>query len=160
RIVFMRTKPLSSTLGVELLDFDLSKTCTAEEAAELRRLFVEHGLLLVRGQKPTIADHDRFTGYFGPLAEMLANGDTGYVSNKNGGGAGEKGGGPVAVTGTGELLWHADGTYGPHPGIGTSLMAIEAEHGTTPTQFVSGTHALKTLPKELLDRIAPLKALH
>ena len=156
----MRTKPLSDVVGVELLDYDVTNTLTPDEAAELRHLFVEHQIVCVRGQNPSLADHDRFTGYFGPLAEMLANGDTGYVSNVVAGGAAVKGGGPVAVTGTKELLWHADGTYGPHPGIGTSLLAIQAEPGCTPTQFANGVRALKKLPPKLRARIEGLNAIH
>lgn len=156
----MRTRPLSDVLGVELLDFDVTKTLTPAEASELRRLFVEHHLVVVRGQKPSKEDHDRFTGYFGPLAEMLANGDTGYISNTVAGGVPVKGGGPVAVTGTKELLWHADGTYGPHPGIGTSLLAIEAEEGATPTQFANGVRALETLPTQTRARLEGLVAVH
>jgi taurine dioxygenase len=156
----MRTKPLSDVIGVELLDFDVTVPLSPAEAAELRRLFVEHQIVLVRGQNPSLADHDRFTGNFGPLAEMLANGDTGYVSNKVPGGAAVKGGGPVAVTGTKELLWHADGTYGEHPGIATSLMAVEVEPGATPTQFASGVRALEILPVKTRARLEGLRAVH
>lgn len=156
----MRAKPLSNLLGAELLDFDITKPCTPEEQAELRRLFVEHHLLLVRGQNPSIGDQNRFAGYFGPLSAMLSNGDSGYVSNKVEAGLAKKGGGPVSTTGLQELLWHCDGTYGPHPGIATSLLALEVSPGATPTLFANAVHALETLPPELRARIAPLRAIH
>lgn len=156
----MRTRPLSEALGVELLDFDITRPATEKEQAELRRLFLEHHLLLVRGQSPSIEDHNRFAAYFGPLSAMLSNGDTGYVSNKIAGGVARKGGGPVAVTGTTELLWHADGTYGPHPGIGTSLLAVDVEPGSTPTLFANCVRVLEKMPAELRARIEPLHAVH
>jgi alpha-ketoglutarate-dependent taurine dioxygenase len=158
--IAMRAKPLSDALGVELLDFDITEPCTPQEQAELRRLFLEHHLILVRGQNPGIEDHNRFTGYFGPLAAMLSNGDTGYVSNKVASGTATKGGGPVAVTGTEPLLWHADGTYGPCPGIGTSLLALDVAPDATPTLFANCVRALEKLPGDLRARIEPLHAVH
>jgi taurine dioxygenase len=156
----MRAKPLSDALGAELLDFDITKPATHAEQAELRDLFKEHHLLLVRGQKPSIEDHNRFVEYFGPLSAMLSNGDTGYVSNVIAGGTAKKGGGPVAVTGIDRLLWHADGTYGPHPGIGTSLLALDVAEGATPTLFANAVRALEKLPPDLRARLEPLRAIH
>jgi taurine dioxygenase len=156
----MRTRPLHKTHGVELLDFDITKPCSAEDQAKLRRLFLDHHLILVRGQKPSIEDHNRFAAYFGPLSAMLANGDTGYVSNKATTDAAKKDGPPVSRTGEKKLIWHADGTYGPCPGIGTSLLALEVSPGAGPTQFANAIYALETLPAETRARIEPLKAVH
>ena len=63
----MRVEPLSEALGVELSDFDIARPCSTAEQAELRDLFCEHHLLLVRGQDVTADDQSRFVGYFGPL---------------------------------------------------------------------------------------------
>ena len=63
----MRVEPLSEALGVELSDFDIARPCSTAEQTELRGLFCEHHLLLVRGQDVTAADQSRFVGYFGPL---------------------------------------------------------------------------------------------
>ncbi len=52
----MRVEPLSKALGAELVDFDITRPCTTEEAAELRRLFTDYHLLLVRGQDVTAED--------------------------------------------------------------------------------------------------------
>jgi taurine dioxygenase len=91
---------------------------------------------------------------------MLKNGDTGYVSNRVGSEPAKKGGGAVSRTGEKELIWHADGTYGPHPGIGTSLLAIEVSPGATPTLFANAIYALETLPGDVRARIEPLRAVH
>jgi len=156
----MRGRPLSDALGIELLDFDITRPCSPEDQAELRRLFLEHHLLLVRGQNPSNEDQNRFTQYFGPLSAMQDNGDAGYVSNKtNVGPAGDKNT-PIKVTGTEKLLWHADGTYGPHPGIGTSLLAKEVSPESTPTLFANAVRALETLPADLRARIETLRAVH
>ncbi|RYE50897.1 MAG: TauD/TfdA family dioxygenase, partial [Rhizobiaceae bacterium] len=55
---------------------------------------------------------------------------------------------------------HADGTYGPHPGIGTSLLAVEVDPGSTPTLFANCVRALEKLPAGLRARIEPLHAVH
>jgi taurine dioxygenase len=149
----MRIRPLHDTLGAELLDFDITKAYGPEDQAELRRLFCEHHLLLVRGQAPTEADQDRFAQSFGPLTLSHAGGNAGYVSNK---------GNPDKhyQTGTDRLLWHGDGAYGAYPGIGTSLWAKEVTPNSTPTLFLNNVHALKTLPARLRERIKTLTAVH
>jgi taurine dioxygenase len=152
----MRGRPLHDTLGIEVLDFDITRPASPEDQAELRRLFCQHHLLLIRGQTPTNEDHDRFCKYFGPLSLPPVGADSGYVSNvtdKQETKVGQQ-------TGTDELLWHADGTYGPHPGIGTSLFAKEVTPGSAPTLYLNAVHALKTLPARLRERIASLKAMH
>jgi taurine dioxygenase len=64
------------------------------------------------------------------------------------------------VTGQKELLWHADGTQGEHPGIGTSLLAIEAAPESTPTRFANAVRAARNLPLQLRARIEDRKAAH
>jgi alpha-ketoglutarate-dependent taurine dioxygenase len=149
----MRGIALSEALGIELVDFDITAPCSPADQAELRRLFTRHHLLLVRGQDPSNADHDRFMENFGMLSlPPNDDGDAGYVSNK-----------VVTLKGTGadqELLWHADGTYGVQPGIATSLLAKEAEPGSAPTMFANAIRALASLPPELRARLETMSAVH
>jgi taurine dioxygenase len=148
----MRVVPLSNAVGAELVDFDITRPCSPEEAAELRRLFCEYHLLLVRGQELTPEDQTRFVGYFGPVHVVKSTGalET-YVSNRED---------RMIGTGTTKLLWHNDGTYGAHPGIGTSLWAQEMEPGTVPTMFTNAIRVLEAIPDGLRARIEPLHALH
>ena len=44
----MRTRPLSDSFGVEVLDFDLPESWEEAAEVELRELFREHHLLLFR----------------------------------------------------------------------------------------------------------------
>jgi taurine dioxygenase len=151
--VGMRGTPLSEALGIELIGFDIASPCGLEEQAELRRLFTEHHLLLIRGQNPTNDDHNRFVENFGLLSLLAGqDGDAGYISNKGNG-----------LYGTGadtELLWHADGAYGPQPGIATSLLAKEVTPESAPTMFANAVRALDHLPPELRARIEALSAVH
>lgn len=156
----MRYRKVSEALGAELLDFDITRPCSLEDQAELRALFSEHHLLLVRGQNPTEADQDRFTAYFGPLSLMYGRkpeGEVaGHVTNK----ADALQPDQLKVTGEKMLPWHVDGAYGIHPGIGTSLLAIDIAPDSVPTMFASATRALKKLPPELRGRIEGLKTMH
>jgi taurine dioxygenase len=152
----MRYKHLSNAIGIELLDIDVTRPCNLEEQAELRAMFCEHHLLLIRGQQPTEADQDRFTQYFGPLSLMLDGRTAGYISNRNP----SEQPGLLVVTGQKELLWHADGTQGEHPGIGTSLLAIEVVPESTPTRFANAVRAARELPPRLRARVEGRIAAH
>jgi taurine dioxygenase len=150
----MQTLPLSEALGVQLTDFDIKKTCGPEEQAELRRLFCEHHLLLVRGQDVTAEDQGRFVGYFGPLHTRADGMKETFVTNVS------ETGQPTARTGTALLIWHQDGTYGLRPGIATSLWAQEVAPDSVPTLFASGVRALDRMPADLRAQIEPLHVLH
>jgi taurine dioxygenase len=148
----MRTEPLSDALGARLVDFDIKRECDADERVELRRLFCQYHLLLVRGQELTIDDQTRFVGYFGPVHVRADGKIETYVSN-----IGAEG--PVA-TGQSELLWHQDGTYGVRPGIATSLWALEVSAEAVPTMFANAMRVLETMPSDLRARINGLHAVN
>jgi taurine dioxygenase len=148
----MHPVPLTERLGAELVDFDITRPLSAEEQAELRRLFTEFHLLLVRGQPVTEEDQNRFVGSFGPIHVSQATGGlAAYVTN---------GDQRTVGVGTTELLWHNDGTYGPQPNIATSLWAEDVEPGATPTWFTNTIRVLEELPRAIRARIEPLEALH
>jgi taurine dioxygenase len=148
----MRAVPLSDTVGAELVDFDITRPPTADEQRELRRLFLEHHLLLVRGQAVTEDHQNRFVGSFGPIHISQATGGlAAYVTNT---------GDRTVGVGTSELIWHNDGTYGAHPGIGTSLWAEDVASDAAPTWFTNAVQVLEQLPGDLRALIEPLHALH
>jgi taurine dioxygenase len=147
----MRVEPLSDMLGVELVDFDLVHPRDPEEQAELRRLFCEHHLLLIRGQDVDDADQTRFVGCFGPVHRVATGAEASYISNR-----------PDRMLGTGttRLLWHSDGTYGARPGIATSLWAEDVSPDSSPTAWVNAVRVLEELPAALRARIETLNAVH
>jgi taurine dioxygenase len=147
----MDVTPLSDKLGVELNDFDLTRTLSPDEKAELRRLFCLHHLVVVHGHDLTDDDQTRFVENFGPV-HVVANGalET-YVSNRED---------RMLGTGTKAMLWHADGTYGSRPGIATCLWAQEVSEDSSPTALINVSAVLASLPPELRARIEPLHALH
>jgi taurine dioxygenase len=150
--ISMQAVTLSEVLGARLVDFDITRPLSEDEQAQLRRIFQEHHLLLVRGQDVTEEDQNRFVRSFGPIHRSQATGGlAAYVTN---------GDQRVVGVGTTELLWHNDGTYGAHPGIATSLWAEDVEPGAAPTWFTNAVRVLDNLPAELRRRIEPLQALH
>jgi alpha-ketoglutarate-dependent taurine dioxygenase len=148
----MQVEPLSQALGVELVDFDVTGPIGDAEQGELRKVFAEHHLLLVRGQTLGDDDQHRFVGCFGPVHVVRSTGAAAtYVSNAED---------RMLGFGTGRLLWHTDGTHGLRPGIATSLWAEELEPGSAPTMFANGVRALEHLPPQLRARVEPLHAVH
>ena len=149
----MKVVPVSEALGVELVDFDITRPPSPDEQAELRALFCEHHLLLVRGQDVTAEDQSRFVGSFGPLHTRSDGMQETFVTNVS-----ETGEPPR--TGTARLIWHQDGTYGLRPGIATSLWAQDVAPGAVPTMYTSAVRAFERMPEDLRARIEPLHVVH
>jgi taurine dioxygenase len=147
----MKVMPISEVLGAELSDFDLKQQCSTAEQAELRRLFAEYHLLLVRGQEVTDEDQTRFVEYFGPVHVKRDGTIETSVSNV---------GGTNVATGQARLLWHQDGTYGPRPGIATSLWAQEVSPDAVPTTYANAVDLLDRLPAALRARIEQLHVIN
>jgi taurine dioxygenase len=147
----MRAVPISNALGAELVEFDIRRPCDMPEQAELRQLFCQYHLLLVRGQDVTERDQDRFVGYFGPIHLWADGRRETYVSNRED---------EIVGPGLGPIMWHSDGTFGPRPGIATSLWAVEVAPEVVPTTFANAVRVLDHLPPDLRARIEALQALH
>jgi taurine dioxygenase len=62
-----KTRRLSAVFGVEIEGLDLSGTLSDEDIAEIRRLWNECGLVLLRDQHFTIPQHIAFSRRFGTL---------------------------------------------------------------------------------------------
>lgn len=152
-VLIVRFVPLSPALGAEVADFDITQPVPPPAQPELRRAFLRHHLLLVRGQDVTAADHDRFVGYFGPLQEHRAADGAGYVTNRVDD--------PRSLFPAMQpLVWHNDGAYGPRPGIATSLWAEEVAPTAAPTHFANVAEIVDALPVPLRERARRLRVLN
>ena len=149
----MRAVPLTDALGAELVDFDITAMPTADEQAEVRRLFRQYHLLLVRGQDVTVDAHDRFVSCLGPIQSNRVGDAAGYVTNQDH---------PRSVFGDElwRLLWHNDGAYGPKPGIATSLWAEVMSSTATPTQFANAVEVVDRLPADLFEQVQRLRIVN
>ena len=145
-------KPLSDVLGVEVRGVDLTGDYDAETKARLCRAFLEHHLLLVRGQEISAEDEIRFAELFGPVSNQGGNmkhgGKIMHISNAHKDGAFP----------TGELLFHSDHVFFEHPlkAIALYAMAVPSKGGDT--LFSNAALAWDNLPQRLKDRVRSLSA--
>lgn len=137
--------PLTDSLGVEVRGFDVSAPGSAKDLAALRGAYVEHHLLLFRGQSLEDTAQEAFVAEFGPLVDDLGAGRySAFISNvemKDGGG------------GSGVLPFHSDLSFTRSPVHGISLYALAIPEAGTTTRFVSGVAAARDLPADLRARV-------
>jgi taurine dioxygenase len=154
----LQLRDLTPEFGAEITGLDAGAALgETDTCAQLRRLFDTRGVLVFRDldiNETTQANLVRVLIGAGPLAgdetpSGRPSGDTFYVSNKE-----EKGGAPY-----GRLLYHSDMMWSDHTFQVLSLFAVEVAPPVTPTVFVSGVDAWRTLPDGLRARVESLTAI-
>jgi taurine dioxygenase len=135
-----------SPFGAEVRSGD-GQLSGAAERAELLRLFVADGLLVMRGLSLTMSEQQAFCRTFGPIPDSPY--ENFYVSNQRADG----------FLGNKELQWHNDVPYLPSPYLVGALHAVDVDPDATSTKFVSGMRAYESLPPSLKERAGGLKAL-
>lgn len=63
--------PASPVVGAEIGNIDLTRPLTDIELAELKRAFLEYGVVFFRDQKISFEDHARLGEYFGSLGQHV-----------------------------------------------------------------------------------------
>jgi taurine dioxygenase len=148
----MHTKPHPGA-GIEISDVDL-RTVDDETFAEIRALFVEHGLLFFRGQELSEEDHIALAERFGtinvnrffphhdeyPQIALVAK-EPGDRINIGGG-------------------WHTDHSYDVEPALGSILVARELPATGGDTWFVSMYDAFERLPEQMKRKLRKMNAVH
>jgi len=129
--------------GVEL-DLDLHREMSPAVQADFRRLFDEHDLIVVRGDRISMEEQLRVCELLGPV--LLS--DSGLMSNDT----------MIGLAGV-ELVFHCDYGYSPEPLQAISLHAVDVADGETSTRFASGRHAYESMPADLKAKVATLSAL-
>ena len=138
--------PISGApFGLEV-KIDLSSELTETEKTALRRLYLQDGLLLARGQNLTLEQQIEASAIFGPVLREHNL----PISN-----IAEDG-----ILGSLELLFHNDLPYLPAPFLGAALFALDVTTPAVPTRYASGMRAYERLPVELRQRIDHRNALH
>ena len=156
--------PTGAALGAEVRGLDLRDL---DDAAfkQLHPIWLEHMLLLFRGQKLTADDLVTLVKRFGTpvtssnlhkrdLAERTANQvfslppEVTVVTNL------QQDGKPVGILGDGELAWHADFTFSERPTAARMLLAVEIPPSKGHTYFINCYAAYDTLPDDLKRRIS------
>ena len=144
--------PTGAALGAEVQGVDLRRVDDATFAA-IHRAWVDHAVLLFRGQSLSDDDLIAFSRRFGPLdwAPVQENGrrfvegkpELYIVSNVLENGV------AIGSLGSGELVWHTDMSYLDDPPKASMLYAIEIPPVGGNTSFCSMYAAWDTLPAAL-----------
>lgn len=147
-------KPLSDALGVEVIGLDLRDEHDEATKQALYRAFLEHHLLLVRGQEVSEEDEVRFAELFGPVSNQGNNMKHGrkimHISNAHKDGAFP----------TGPLLFHSDHVFYEHPLKAIALYGVAVPSAGGDTLFANAALAWDRLPAPLKERVGSLQALN
>ena len=164
RIREITITPTGAGLGADVSNFDISEIDeTGFEA--IRKAWLEHLVLRIRGQEFGDAEHTRFAKLIGPLELAPKTMFTGepwlaefpemsQVSNIIVDGK------PIGNLGNNECLWHTDMGYIDEPPCGSLLHAFEVPPAGGETSFLNMYTAYETLPATLRERIEDLTLKH
>ncbi|MCU1401521.1 MAG: taurine dioxygenase [Acidimicrobiales bacterium] len=131
-------------IGIEV-DGPLSSIDPASADTSLRDLFYEHKLLIFRDQHLTHEQQVAMSKSIGPVPRAVP---TSVLATDG-------------QLGDGELVFHSDLAFDPHPHLAASLHALEIEPaGGTSTDFLDCVDAYERLSPDLRARVDGLYALH
>ena len=155
--------PTGAALGAEVGGVDLRRISDADFAA-IHRAWLEHLVLLFRGQSLNDDDLIAFSRRFGELdfAPIQENGrrfveghpEIYVVSNVIENGV------AIGSLGAGEAVWHTDMSYLEDPPKASMLYAIEIPPAGGNTGFTNMYQAYEELPEALKRRVAGLRVKH
>jgi len=155
--------PTGAALGAEIGGLDL-RSITDADFAQVYRAWLDHSVLLIRGQVLTDDDLIAFSLRFGQLdfAPIQENGrrfvdghpEIYVVSNVIENGV------AIGSLGAGEAVWHTDMSYLEDPPKASMLYAIEVPPSGGNTGFTSMYRAYELLPDEIKRRLVGLRVKH
>lgn len=155
-------KPIQAALGAEVECGDV-RTLDAESARVIRQAWLDHLVLLFRGQ--TLSDDElvAFAQRFGKLShpvrqhqltsnvKVFAHPHVNIVSNVI------ENGKPIGSLGDGEAFWHSDFSFEEIPYAATMLYSLEIPADRSGNTGFSNMYlAYETLPRRLRERIRGL----
>src|SRR6266849_6335555 len=148
--------PASQAFGAEIHDADL-RTIDRDDFSSIYRAWLDHSVLLFRGQNLTDDDLIAFSRRFGELdlAPVQESGrrfveghpEIYVVSNVLENGV------PIGSLGAGEATWHTDMSYLQDPPKASILYALEVPPSGGNTYFNSMYRAYEFLPDSIKKRI-------
>jgi taurine dioxygenase len=155
--------PTRQALGAEIQDVDL-RAIDNDDFASIYRTWLDHLVLLFRGQNLTDQDLIAFSTRLGDLdwAPVQESGrrfvdghpEIYVVSNVIENGA------PIGSLGAGEAAWHTDMSYLRDPPKASILYALAVPSSGGNTYFSNMYRAYESLPDELKRRIEGLALKH
>ena len=163
RAARLGTVPTGGALGAEVTGVNL-RDVDDETFATIHRAWLDHLVLLFRGQQLSDQELIAFSRRFGEL-DLAPIQETGrrfveghpeiyIVSNV------VENGVPIGSLGAGELVWHTDMSYQEDPPKASMLYALEVPPGGGNTRFLNMYSAYEALPSGLKQRLAGLRVKH
>ena len=157
----LNTRRLSNAFGIEVLGIDLKDTLSGETIAEIRKLWSEYGIVLLRGQDITPQQLIAYSRRFGELdlhetlapfrhpdyAELFVV-STIPVNGK-----------PSVSENVGRH-WHSDLSYTVRPPLGSIFHALVLPEVGGDTMFTSMHAAYDALSDTMRKMIEGLEAVH
>jgi len=147
--------PNESGVGADITGFDFA-ALEPRQAAELKQLWLQYGLLRFRRSGIDDAQHIAFSRLFGDFVihpKQLQEGghpthkEILVLSNV------KKDGKPIGALGNSEATWHTDTWFYEKPPAAAILRAIELPPSGGDTYFLSTYQAYDTLPKALRQAV-------
>jgi len=147
--------PLSDALGAEIAGVDLTQPLDRETVAAINRAWLDHLVIVIRGQTLSDDDQIRFAGYFGPVGDyqrpdaLRSRAMTArkrpvmFVSNI------VENGEPIGALPDGEMWFHTDTGYAQNPHKATTLYALELPTTGGNTIFSNQYAVYDALPDRL-----------
>jgi len=151
----LHVRPVTTNIGTEILDIDLSAPIDEGTFAQIRATFFERGVIFFRGQT---LDDDQFQAFgrrFGDLTQSrllpykVAGHDDLQVILKEEGAETNNGG-----------TWHADQSFRAHPIMGTGLIARKVPASGGDTAFANMSAAFDALSEGLKQTLRGMRAFH
>jgi taurine dioxygenase len=158
--------PLSRHIGCEIRGIDLREPPTSETAAAIYRAFLDHAVLVFRGQQLAQEDLIRVTGIFGEFAPLgrpahtLPKGFSRILPNIMLISNIRENGETIGALPDGEMMFHHDTIHRPDPHKATLLYSVEIPSFGGDTLFASGTGAYDALDPAMKRRLDGLKAVN
>jgi taurine dioxygenase len=152
----IEVRRLGTALGAEIRGVDLSRPLDAAGVDVIRRAFVDHIVLTIRGQSLPPAAQIAFTEHFGavephPLASRPGHPDHPQLmvlENRPG------------KPGARNDFWHSDISHAEHPPAVSLLHAMEVPEGRGDTLFCNMYSAYEQLSPVFQQLLENLRALH
>jgi taurine dioxygenase len=149
----MRSEKISPALGAIIYDVDISQPLSNAEMAEIRALWLEHIVIVIRDQTLTPQQQLDFATRIGsPQPYPLLNGLDGFDMIT-----------PVLKREDETVnfggLWHSDTTYQPQPPMATMLHARELPPIGGDTLFSNQYRAYETLSEGMKETLHGLKVV-
>ena len=154
-------EPFENGFGAEIAGIDLSRPVSDEDRDTVYAAFLEHHLIVIRGQSLSAGQVVTAARIFGDelephLFKHFHHPDTPLImvlSNR------VENGKPKGMADAGSF-WHTDVSYKPNPAKATMLYAVEVPDDGGDTLFCNLTAAYEALPEAMKTRLDGLKAVH